>query len=628
MISLNYTNSVIKGILKENFNAKTFIQKYKDLCSKISDFNSDSYGTSAFLKDDNSKSFTLTVPSSSPNYVYFKTKTDKQKVMNSLVGKNIQILNSYEGNIGVMLYMSCKKMLINVNDNLDYSLGKPSIYVYFSEKLDIYEFLNKLEELEGRKVTFFELPSILKEKFEPVLEKYKKLLNKENKNFNSDIANTNIQDKKDNMKDIDVGTPIDKGLTTDNPNDYYTAGHHSMRLSPQYLVRTTNYLTIPAVKSTVENSLIGMEKQEEKNVIKWLSIDTLCDIVGNTADGRANEKVEIITDDRFNKIKNQIPELKRSTSKNKDELKQTALNKETNKNKKMVSSVESLGGINNNTLGYSIVKNLSVWPVEILSPIILANMDPAIKWGRDGDMSSKDILNEIFGIENIKKSLISYPENSEKFFDSYLAIPAGKKHKQMKISSKAGLAGVGAPASLSSLSDMLLENDNIKSNSKVDTERIITEINGYNFRNQTSADDFVRSAQLPLSIYGKTLLRLYPAETVYLLLFGVSKPSLHTKIMNSLCKYGFFGIDLRQINGSLTSFINRTNSALNLTDAIMKLLNYQKYDISQVNATPRMEGGKFWYEYNIQYPAHFTGTVKMEKRGQTNGSIAFHIMPN
>jgi hypothetical protein len=55
----------------------------------------------------------------------------------------------------------------------------------------------------------------------------------------------------------------------------------------------------------------------------------------------------------------------------------------------------------------------------------------------------------------------------------------------------------------------------------------------------------------------------------------------------------------------------------------MEILNKQKYDFAQINSLPKMTQSTFKYEWSVQYPAHFDGNVKLEKRGD---GVGFHII--
>ena len=307
-----------------------------------------------------------------------------------------------------------------------------------------------------------------------------------------------------------------------------------------------------------------------------------------------------------------------------------------NASKKIELTKESLGSKNDFDISkfntYEINKLLSVYPPEALSPLVFLSMDDSIKWGREDNKTSKQILNDIFGDDNVfKRGLISYDASvSGELIDSEVAIPTESgKYRKIGISTKGGLNGVGAQASLISIFRLLFDKETREYDSKKNDYKTSGHIFSKDISNIFNNNDIENNIESFVmkncSKYGIEIFNVAKTELSLVLIFGGLKPIYHTRVIEAILKRKKLfdmNIKLPRKFDIRTEFCNFVNSNFNVTRVIMEILNKQKYDFAQVNALPVMNGSSFNYEWSIQYPAHFNGTVKLETR---NTGIGFHI---
>lgn len=258
---------------------------------------------------------------------------------------------------------------------------------------------------------------------------------------------------------------------------------------------------------------------------------------------------------------------------------------------------------------------LRVWPIEVLSALAVTTLSSEINWGVDKEtfpgksISSKEIITGLFGGENnFKNALIAFPENNTPLVDSFLAIPSGDNmYKQMKISCKGGKDGKGAPASINGLLELIIDKN---------TPAILP----------SDSDDEIESQVLNsmTSKFARDIFNLYPVEiTILAMLCSVSSPYEQLQMLSELGErktlYG------EELPSNIISFMNNNSK---FTDAIMCILNAQKYDFAQVNVTPTHTNNSLKFDYAIQYPAIFKGKVKFHepKIGKNSSALKFHII--
>lgn len=272
---------------------------------------------------------------------------------------------------------------------------------------------------------------------------------------------------------------------------------------------------------------------------------------------------------------------------------------------------------------HEVSKLLSVWPVELLSPLIFLNLDDSVNWGE-----SKNTLKTIFGNENIfKNGLISYNNSSEELIDSEVAIKnENGKYRKIGLSSKGGLNGKGANASLVSIFKLLFNKEITEYTSDIKKEKRYMYSNTLRslIKSKNIVDNIKSFIQEKCSDYAnKNLMGAYPIQTCLIILFGGIQPKYHKEVIENIYNNGLFPKNTLPKLESLSDFCNFINTKHQLTDPIINLLNNQKFDFAQLNAKPFIDNNSFKYQWSVQYPANFDGVVKLEP-----GSVGvkFHIV--
>jgi len=597
MVSLNYKNNVIKSILKEDFNPEQFNKQVKALAKTLDEMISDSVGNNAYVfEKDGYTSILIPFHKIQTKELFHDIPYQFYNILKSKYKKFYGINEKHEGD-RYLIYIPCQELIYKIDNEITFDMIPVIVYINSRVKETdmaaiISQKFNKIFKLDN------DLYNFVGGQIKQFYNENKKSIDKVSKKFNGDLTNINLDDV---SKRLEVIEKIDdqeepeeeKELKKD---DFLSNSKgKTLMLDPQHLIRTEKYMNVMAIEQTAQENLLKIKKFEKDNPINYLAANIIFNTIENVAKANASEKVDIFD----------------------DEVK-TDLSKIKNHSKKSVSSIETLDKLKNNTVGYSMIKNISTKPVEILSPMVLANMDNAIKWGRDGDMTSKQIIEKLFGSENMKNAKISYPLASTKFFDSYMAIPYNNAYRIMKVSTKGGINGAGASASLESIYEMLVNHEGKLYNN---SDKIIKLVQSMSI-NEGTADKFLKSIGYELTPNAIALSKNYITEIIFLIIFGGTSTANHQTIFNALKTNKFFGIDYSHCN-TVSEYIKASTSALNITDCVIKLLNLQKYDIAQINCTPRIEGDKFWYDYEIQYPAHFSGTVDLEN---SRKGVTFHIM--
>lgn len=276
------------------------------------------------------------------------------------------------------------------------------------------------------------------------------------------------------------------------------------------------------------------------------------------------------------------------------------------------------------TVGHKILLLVSTKPVEVLSPMVFLNMKDII-WGRDGNYTSKQILNVLFGPDEVfRQGLIQFPGNNEELIDSVVAIKAKGGYKRIGISTKGGINGAGAAANIVSLFKMIL--NNVEKNNQYNDEL-------FSICDKTnSLKSWLNSN---LNSWGKELYKTYKTSIPLIVLFGGITNKLHEDLFEKLKNnngIGNISISPKDDFSNFIKNINNNNRDDNISDCIMKILDRQKYDFAQMNCTPSFIGNSFKYTYSIQYPSHYEGDVKLElgkSISEKDGEyrfVKFHIM--
>ena len=268
---------------------------------------------------------------------------------------------------------------------------------------------------------------------------------------------------------------------------------------------------------------------------------------------------------------------------------------------------------------------LSTDPNEIISPIAVLKMDN-ITWSTDANgESAKKEIQKVFGDKSaFNNGLISFPQTTNApLVDSYALITYKGQSKLLGISTKGGLNGKGANASLSSLFKFLLKDDTTyKMNkwgyNKSFADRILTVC-----KEGGNVQETVKELIGPhLSLTGQYFWSSDKKDLLtLLLLFGGIPMSYHSAIINYAVKYGIGKMKFHNTDPS--SFASEA-SVKGLTDLVMELLDKQKYKFCQVNTKPSLTKDSFNYQISVQYPAKFSGTVSFKKAPSETG-LRFHI---
>lgn len=408
-------------------------------------------------------------------------------------------------------------------------------------------------------------------------------------NFDTQLARE-IYNKSTRLKEIEVEQTEDN-TGVQSPKFQKKKG---VQFKAQDMIGDNVFRHINAVKQKAESSLINWQKtaytnnQENENTI---ACDVLHVALENSVTDNANKKIELTKDDLGSKYDIDL------------------------------SKVDT----------HEITKLLSVYPPELLSPIVFLSMDKSIKWGKEGNKTSKEILNYIFGDDNVfKNGLISYDDSvSGELIDSEVAINSENGYKKIGISTKGGLNGQGAQASLISVFRLLFDKETREYNTKKDAYKTRGHIFSNDIKNIIRSNDIERNIESFIktncSKYGIEMFEKAKTEVSIILLFGGLTPTVHEtliKIIEQRGKLFDMKLELEGTHNIVTEFCNFVNQNFNVTNIIMEILNKQKYDFAQINALPVMNGSSFNYEWSVQYPAHFDGNVKLEKRGK---GVGFHI---
>jgi len=408
-------------------------------------------------------------------------------------------------------------------------------------------------------------------------------------NFDSQLAK-DIYNKSSRLQNTDIEkTDDNKGI-----QDPKFIKKSSVQFKVQDMIGDNIFRSINATKQKAESSLINWQKtayvNDEENLFT-VACDVLHVALENSISNKASDKIELDKNSLGSKY-----------------------NIDTSK-------------INLHELD----KLLSVYPPELLSPLVFLSMDNSIKWGKEGSKTSKEILNYIFGDDSVfKKGLISFDTSiGGELVDSEVAIPSDGKYKKIGISTKGGLNGHGSQASLISIFRLLFDKETRVYDQKRDKFKTRGHVFTKNINDLLVGNDLEENIKSFIkqncSQYGIEMFNDSPTEISIILLFGGLPPTRHVKAIETILKRGkLFGmnITLPGKNDIRTEFCNFVNTHFNVTNIVMGILNRQKYDFAQINSLPKLNSSTFNYEWSVQYPAHFEGNVKLETRSK---GIGFHI---
>ena len=251
----------------------------------------------------------------------------------------------------------------------------------------------------------------------------------------------------------------------------------------------------------------------------------------------------------------------------------------------------------------AISTSLQIYQPEILSPYVVAFLEG--EWDSLMGSDGKQVFKETFNIKGdhvpAENCLIGYYGGmSEPLCDSYMWIRASEKDewRRIGISTKGGVNGKGAAASITSIKDFIFKySGNITSYKKYE-------------------DD-----QWNLTTLGRILKDRYPMEfEVFCILTSISYPKLTENPIPLLKVLNTKKLSKTSTMEDILSYIN---SNLNMATFIMDCLKSASFEFIQLNATPYTSENGLHYGWKAQYPGVFIGDVEIEPGA---GYTKFHIL--
>lgn len=237
--------------------------------------------------------------------------------------------------------------------------------------------------------------------------------------------------------------------------------------------------------------------------------------------------------------------------------------------------------------------HLQVYLPEILSPYALCYN--ACKWTKLGKDSGYKTLQNVVGSSgnnflNVPCYIGYYDLSTSPLADSYAWING----KFIDISTKAGLDGKGAAASIESLRKYIYE---------------------------TGLDGKLTNT---LSPKGESVKFFYPLEFEIFEHLSTNKKATKETVRQILIKYKLWKPNVPAVNDSdITNFLKNETKFTNL---IMEILQSASYDFVQINCKPTSDVDDFHFEYTCQYPAIFDGEVDITFTAGNKGFTKFHIV--
>ena len=344
----------------------------------------------------------------------------------------------------------------------------------------------------------------------------------------------------------------------------------------------------------------------------------------------------------FDRIQANYDKIKNKYKQNEDVVKSVDIQKT------FLSNIVTNKG-SNNVNGSELFSNeLSTYFPEIITPFAVLNPNQSCVHFEKGSLGE---IQKMFNLDSdsndyMNNALINYPITvGNKLSDSSIFFKNGDMYYRMYLSTKAGRHGVGAQASVTGLNSYIFKR--------------IPEMNSKVFANTKSNLDITKYTNyftLPI----KLLLanNRYVEEIKLLTTFSLTSTPYYNQLIDVLIKkYNLsWKVDdlMKQYNrnknnASLKAIEWYMNNELDFTGLIMYLLKYASYDFAQVNIkqvssigeSKQISGNllledeqflktKWHYEFNIQYPAIFSGKVHMSF-DMMNGKpkkLKFHILGN
>lgn len=605
MVSLNYRNYVLKKLLYEKITPNDISDNEDKVVNIIKKIRDSGYEDILVKQDGNvyflyvlknlndkltNNSGSLMIQLSEKN-----SNNDSPEIYSVFdvyeIGEHGGLISNYENEVTIILK----------TDNFKYPDSflntTKKYFLEYIEKKDIIEYIKlKLSEIND---------NISKNTKQNVKMNINKI------DINSSKSLKNLTQYKEG--DFDIAKKADnKGNDNKNLLISKSSKNKIIRFAPKYLIGDDKYRKLSELKSKVKGTLQNFDKEQLEKA-KKVTTPLVASAILYQLFEKPYNKVTIDEN-----IFTSSPEVKAAALSSKEDIN---LSFESDKN--MFQTWNQKG------LSSRLGNYLTTDPNEILSAEALVEWKHMVFSQNPDGKSSKDEILNIFGSESdINNALIQFPNaTNTALIDSWLMIGSGGIYRKLGISTKGGISGEGAPASISSLFQFLFDDDKIKFNG-----------HGYNdsfkegltkaCEHKNRLYSYIETDIVPkMSKLGKKYWDKYPEILSYLIIFGGSSPRSHSKIVNNLIRFGYNGI---RFNTKLTSndvlkdFAEEL-TAKGLTKLVMDLLDKQKYKFCQINTTPTFIGNQISYKYEVQYPARFSGEVKFEKAISGN-NLRFHIM--
>lgn len=242
--------------------------------------------------------------------------------------------------------------------------------------------------------------------------------------------------------------------------------------------------------------------------------------------------------------------------------------------------------------------SIQVYLPEILSPYAL--IYNACTWASLGNQNGFKTLQSIVGntgndFLNVPCYIGFYDLSNQPLADSYAWING----KFVDISTKAGLNGKGASASIESLRKFIFKSDI--------SDRTIT-------TNE-------------LSPKGLQVKHFYPLEFEIFDELSTNQLATPETVRQILIKHHLWNphepLSDKKGGKQINDFLKRETK---FTDFVMEILQSASYDFVQMNCKPTSNTKDFHFTYQCQYPAIFDGTVDITFTAAGKGFTKFHIV--
>lgn len=615
MVSFNYKNKVIKGILKEEVNSEDITKKYDKISKIFNELDKSSFSKKWYNMSEDSNILKICIPASIPESYLFLDYDERQEIRNGLsVDPSIDVdLNGYHNFEGYVSCFVCFVLTIYLSDGIEYDYTDGARFFYYSKEKPQKNMasVNKiLSELYAQKSA--------NEVEESIKTYVKSLLKKDTDVKSVDTASsrasyTDVREFSKNEVDSAKSSNTDANAKIKDNQELYQNGRQKKVFTPENLVGDDKFRDIKTLQTKVDNTLIQFDKtavSSSQDFIPQLFVSAiLSDIIKDPY-----KTVEITPN-----IFTNLPHLK-------DNYKLSDIYKfiESHKNANLLRPTGKGSPI-------SIAKNLLLTdPNEIIGSIALLEMGN-IKWSQNGNgQSAKDELLAIFGSEaDFKNGLIAFPlASNEPLVDSYAMITSGGKSKELGISTKGGANGLGSAASITSLFQFLFDNPYAIFGEKGYYNNNISDGLVQASSKKGGLENFIESSVVPqLSKLGQKYWKLYPEQLCYIVIFGGIRNIDQEQVIRNMAQNGILDYQFK-VNPSSPRLVSKFADEVTsrgLTEIVMDLLDKQKYKFCQINTKPIFIGNTFKWNYEVQYPARFSGEVRFEKNPSGN-SIRFHIM--